>query len=347
MSTAPTIFFSAIGLNHPHIYAQVDMMLRAGAELVSFFAIEPELAGPFAKQYPQARRARTIPEILEDESIQLILSAAIPNERAPLGVTAMQHGKDFLSDKPAFTSLDQLVEARQVQAKTQRIYSVYFSERLENRATVKADEIVQAGAIGHVVQTIGLGPHRVGSTLRPDWFYCREQYGGILADIGSHQIDQFLFFTNSVQADVISAHVANYKFPQYPGLEDFGEILLHGDGGTGYIRVDWYTPDGLESFGDGRLTILGTEGYIELRKHCDIGGRPGGSHLFLVDHKEARHIDCSNVDLPCGRQLVHDIIHRTETVMPQAHAFLASELAIRAELHATRMGYLETENPQR
>jgi predicted dehydrogenase len=341
MNTNAPIRFSAIGLNHPHIYAQADMMLRAGAEFVSFFAVEPDLADPFAKHYPQAHRAGNIAEILENKSIQLVLSAAIPNERAPLGVAVMQHGKDFFSDKPAFTTLDQLDEARRVQAETKQFFWVYFSERLENRATVRAGELVQAAAIGRVVQTIGLGPHRIGSTARPEWFYHREQYGGILTDIASHQVDQFLFFTNSTQAEVVSSQVANYKFPQFPGLEDFGDVLLRGDGGTGYIRVDWYTPDGLECFGDGRLTILGTEGYIELRKYCDIGGRPGGHHLFLVDHKEARHVDCSDVDLSCGRQLVHDIIHRTETVMTQAHVFLASELGIRAELKAMRLGHLE------
>ena len=69
--------------------------------------------------------------------------------------------------------------------------------------------------------------------------------------------------------------------------------MLRGNGGTGYIRVDWFTPDGLNTWGDGRLTILGTDGFIEIRKNVDIGGRPGGNHLFLVDQKETRYVDCS------------------------------------------------------
>lgn len=344
MNAHPTIRFSAIGLNHPHIYSQVDMMLRAGTEFASFYAPEPDLADPFSQKFSQARRASSIADILEDESIQLVLSAAIPSERAPLGIAVMQHGKDYLSDKPAFTSLEQLDEARRVQAETNRICFVYFSERLENRATAKAGELVQAGAIGRVVQTIGMGPHRVGQIARPDWFYRREQYGGILTDLASHQVDQFLYFTNSTRAEVVASQVANYKFPEHPGLEDFGDMTLRSDSGTGYIRVDWYTPNGLNAFGDGRLTILGTEGFIEIRKYCDIGGRTGGNHLFLVDHNEARYIDCSDVDLPSGRQLVHDVIHRTQTMMPQAHAFLASELSIQAEHQAVRLGNLEKAN---
>jgi len=342
--TQPTIRFAAIGLNHGHIYGQVNLLLRAGAEFVSFYAKEPELIAQFAPKYPQAKQAHNIREILEDETIHLIVSAGIPCERAPLGISAMQHDKDFMSDKPGFTTFEQLDEARKVQAKTGRIYSICFSERFENRATVKAGKLVKAGAIGRVVQTIGLGPHQIGLFKRPDWFFKRDQYGGIITDIGSHQVDQFLFFTGSTQAEVVASQVANYKYPQYQELEDFGEMLLRGDGGTGYIRVDWYTPDGLDTWGDGRLTILGTEGYIEVRKYCDIAGRPGGNHLFLVDQKAVQYLDCNNVHLPYGQQLISDIINRTETAMSQAHCFLASELALQAQAQAQRLGNLQDES---
>lgn len=338
--TQPTIRFSVIGLNHGHIYGQVNLLLRAGAEFVSFYAKEPELIAQFAPHYPQARQAGSLAEILEDESVQLLVSAAIPYERAALGIAAMRHGKDFMSDKPGFTSLEQLAEARNVQAETGRIYSICFSERFENRATVKAGELVQSGAIGNVVHTVGLGPHQIRLSSRPDWFFKRDQYGGILTDIASHQVDQFLFFTGSTQAEVATAQVANYKFPQYPELEDFGEMLLRGNGGTGYIRVDWYTPDGLGTWGDGRLLILGAEGYIELRKYCDLAGRPGENHLFLVDQKGTHYVDCQAVDLPYGQQFVSDILNRTETAMSQAHCFLASELALHAEAGAQRLGNL-------
>jgi predicted dehydrogenase len=343
MTPKPTLRFSAVGLNHPHIYSQVNLLLRAGAEFVSFYAQEPELIAEFAPKYPQAKQSRSVEEVLEDESVQLIVSAAIPNERAPLGIAAMRRGKDFMSDKPGFTSLAHLAEARRVQQETGRIYSICYSERLENPATVKAGELAQAGAIGQVAQTVGLGPHRTRLSTRPDWFFRRAHYGGILTDIASHQVDQFLYFTGSTQAEVVMAQVANYKHPQYPEFEDFGDVLLSGNGGTGYIRVDWYTPDGLETWGDGRLTILGTEGYIEIRKYCDIAGRPGGNHLFLVDRQGTRYFDCNQVDLPYGRQLISDIINRTETAMPQAHCFLVSELALQAQAQARRLGHLKND----
>ncbi|OGO10533.1 MAG: oxidoreductase [Chloroflexi bacterium RBG_13_60_9] len=253
----------------------------------------------------------------------------------------MQHGKDYMSDKPGFTSLLQLTEARRVQHETGCIYSVCFSERFESPATVKAGELVQAGAIGRVVQTVGLGPHRINLPSRPEWFFRKNQSGGILADIASHQADQFLFFTGSTQATVAAAQVANYKFPQHTELEDFGEMVLRSDRATGYIRVDWYTPDGLSNWGDGRLILLGTEGFIEVRKYCDIAGKPGANHLFLVDHKGEQYFDCSTCELPYGPQLIADIRNRTETAVPQAHVYLASELALQAESQAARLGHLQ------
>ena len=337
-SQTPRIRFSVVGLNHGHIYGQTTSVIRGGGELVAFHAKEDDLAAEFAKRFPQAKRVQTEKEILEDNTIQLVVSASIPNERAPLGIRVMEHGKDFMVDKPGITSLAQLTAVRKVQKKTGRIYSILYSERLENRATVKAGELVHAGAIGKVVQTIGMGPHRMNLPTRPQWFFDKKYFGGIICDIGSHQFDQYLFFTGSTSAKILSSQVGNIHYPQYPGFEDFGDCMVQGNRGSGYIRVDWFTPDGLNTWGDGRLTILGTDGYIELRKNVDIAGRSGGNHLFLVNQKETQYIDCRDVDLPYGRLLVDDVVNRTETAMTQAHCFLATELTLLAQKNAVKMG---------
>ena len=335
---AALIKFAAIGLNHGHINGQVETVIRGGGELVSFYAKEPELIAAFSKRFPQAKLARSEKEILEDKAIQLVVSASIPVDRAPLGIRVMQHGKDFMSDKPGMVSLEQLEEVKKVQKQTKRIYSILYSERLENRASIQAGHLIKEGAIGKVVQTLGTGPHRMNPKSRPEWFFDKKAYGGIICDIGSHQCEQFLFFTGSKKADVLCSQVGNINNAQYPGIEDFGDATVRGDGGSGYFRVDWFTPDGLKSWGDGRLTILGTEGYMELRKNIDIAGREGGNHLFLVDKKEARYIDCGEVVLPYGEAFVQDILNRTETAMTQEHCFLATELALKAEKNAVVIG---------
>jgi len=338
-SSKPRLRFAVIGINHNHINSQVGAVLRGGGELVWLYAKEPDLVKDFQRRFPQAKLARSEDEVLQDSSVQLVLSSAIPAERAPIGIRVMQHGKDYMSDKPGITTLDQLAEVKRVQAQTRRIYSIMYSERFENQATVRAAELVKAGAIGHVVQTIGLGPHRMAPATRPAWFFEKPRFGGILCDIASHQADQFLYFTGSTRAEVVSAQVGNVHYPQYPNFEDFGDMMVRGDSGAGYIRVDWFTPDGLSTWGDTRLTVLGTEGFIEVRKNVDIAGRPGESHLFLVDQKETRYIDCSKVALPYGEQLVNDVLNRTETAMTQAHCYLATELVLKAQQQAQRLAF--------
>jgi predicted dehydrogenase len=337
--SSPKIKFAAIGFNHYHIFSQIEATMRGGGEFAAadLTGAQPDLGADFKKRFPNVKIVREEKEILEDPSIQLVLSAAIPENRAPIGLRVMKHGKDYMSDKPGIITLEQLAEVRKVQAETKQIYSIMYSERFENRATVKAGELVKAGAIGKVVQTVGLGPHRMNIKSRPEWFFDKKRYGGILCDIGSHQGDQFLYFTGSTKAEVVASQVGNVHYSQYPDFEDFGDVILRGNGGTGYIRNDWFTPDGLSSWGDGRLTILGTDGYIEVRKNVDIAGRPGGNHLFLVDNKQTEYMDCSNVELPYGPQLVSDVLHRTETAMTQEHCFLATEIMLKAQKQAQKL----------
>lgn len=335
----PRIKFSVIGINHAHIYSMVDAVTRGGGQLVSVYAKESDLLAAFTKKYPQVKLAKSEDEILNDKSIQLILSSAIPIDRAGIGIKAMQHGKDYMVDKPGIITLEQLEELRNVQKQTGRIYSIMYSERFENKATTKAGDLVKAGAIGKVIQTVIMAPHRISLTTRPPWFFDKKNFGGILTDIGSHQFDQFLFFTGSDHADILASQTGNVAHPKYPAFEDFGDVMLRGNGGAGYIRVDWFTPDGLNTWGDGRLTVLGTEGYIEVRKNADIAVHEGANHLYLVNNKETQYMNCNNVELPYGRLLVDDILHRTETAMTQKHCFYATELALKAQKAAQKLTY--------
>ncbi len=336
------IKFAVIGVEHNHILSITAAMLRGGGELV--YVYTPNTAYPkgladFKARYPQAKVARSEDEILNDPEIQLVCSALIPDQRAPLGIRVMRHGKDYLADKPGIVTLEQLAEVRKVIKETGRTYGILFSERLEVRAAIKAGELIKAGAIGKVVQTINIAPHQISAPTRPDWFWDASRYGGILCDIGSHQMDQFVYYTGSTVADVTASQVANVRYPQYPKFQDFGDMMVHGNAGAGYVRLDWFTPDGLGVWGDGRLFILGTEGYMELRKYADIDGRKGGNHLFVVDQKVQRYIDCKNVYLPFGPQFVADVVNRTHIAQDQTQALLATELVLKAQKNAKTLTF--------
>ncbi len=336
------IKFAVCGMSHDHIYGMVGAIQRGGGELVAAWGGEADKLASFTKRFPDVKIVKTQDEIVNDPSIQLVLSSQIANERAPLGIRVMKTGKDFLSDKPGMTTLEQLAEVRKTIAETKRIYGILYSERLEVKASVYAGVLVQQGAIGKVIQTINIAPHQViqgkgdagGGSGRPEWFWNPDQAGGILCDIGSHQVDQFLYYTGSKQAVVAESQVANVRHPDHPRFQDFGDMVLRGDRGLGYVRLDWFTPDGLGTWGDGRLFILGTDGYIEVRKYTNVAVSHQGNNLFLVDKKEARYIDCNNMPLPFGPEFVADIVNRTHVAQDQEECLLAAELVITAQKNA-------------
>lgn len=331
--------FAATHLDHGHINGQCNGLTEAGGQLKWVHDADSAKAEAMAARYPGAKVARSLDQILDDPEIKLVAAAAIPNLRGALGCQVMEAGKDYFTDKTPFTTLAQLDDAKAAVARTGRKYACYFSERLHVESAMFATELVQQGAIGRVIQVIGFGPHRLNAPSRPAWFFNKEQYGGILCDIGSHQFEQFLTFTGATDATITHAAVGNYANPDHPELEDFGEANLVGDNGaTNYIRVDWLTPNGLSTWGDGRMTILGTKGYIELRKYVDVGREKTGDHVYLVDDKGEHHLHVAGkVGFRFFGELILDSLNRTEKAMTQRHVFKAAELCLRAQAAARRL----------
>ncbi|KGE17130.1 Gfo/Idh/MocA family protein [Paenibacillus wynnii] len=331
--------FAAIALDHGHIYGMCNGLIEAGAQLKWVYDPDAEKVKSFIDRYPGVRAARSAEEILEDPGVRMVATAAIPSERGPLGLKVMGHGKDYFTDKTPFTTLEQLEAARVQSARTKQKYMVYFSERLHVESAIYAGQLIRQGAIGRPLQVIGLGPHRLNAANRPEWFFQREKYGGILCDIGSHHTEQFLYYCGCTDATVLHSKVANYNNSAYPELEDFGDATLVGDNGaTQYFRVDWFTPGGLGTWGDGRTMIMGTEGYIELRKYTDIGRSSTPDHVFWVD-SQGEHYEhvAGKIGYPFFGELILDSMNRTELAMTQAHVFKAAELCLLAQAKAIHL----------
>ena len=323
---------AVLGIDHGHIFDMLDEMIKEGCNCNHFWTEgSPLTLKEFNKKYPNIKRSENKSEILKDNKIDMILISSIPKDRAALSIEALKSGKDVMVDKPGCITLDQLDNLKRTVKETGKIWSVNFSERFHVAAVAKAEELVAEGKIGKVKQTMGTGPHRQGNYERPDWFYERESYGGIITDIGSHQIHQFLVFTNSDDVKITHALVENTTKKQLPGFQDFGEINLTGNGGHGYIRLDWFTPDALPTWGDGRLFILGDKGFIEIRKYTDLAKSNTGNHLYYANNEEVKHIDCKDVKLPYFRNLINDVLDRTESACSQELTYLTMELAIKAQ----------------
>ena len=334
------VTFGVVGADHRHIYHLIEGLLRAGAVCAGYVSAssDPKVVEGVQSRFPQLRAVDTAQELYENPAIDLIVTAAVPCERAGIAIQAMQHGKDVLTDKPGVTDRTQLQQVEAAVKATGRRFAICFSERMIVPSVATAHRLIEDGAIGEVVQTLGMGPHRLNAAIRPDWFFDKSQYGGILVDIASHQIDQFLVLTRSTDAEISHAAIGHLGRATRPDFQDFGEVALQSKTNLarGYIRVDWFTPEGLPTWGDGRLFITGTEGYIELRKYVDIEGRSGTDHLFLCDRQGTRYIDCSNEPITFFNKLVQDIQDRTETAISHAHAFTVCRLALDADAHALK-----------
>ena len=332
--------FSAVRLDHGHIYGMCNGLTEAGGTLKYVYDPDPRKVEAFLKAFPQAKAARSEEEALEDAGTHMIAGAAVTSERCALGLRAMACGKDYFTDKAPFTTLEQLSSAKQAVKDTGRKYMVYYAERLHDEGSILAGYIAHSGEIGKVVSVTGFGPHRLGAPGRPAWFFEREKYGGILCDIGSHQIEQYLYYTGEEDATVTSSRIANFDHPDYPELEDYGDCSLTGkNGSAGYFRVDWFTPDGLRTWGDGRMFIQGTEGYIEVRKYVNVASdRDGGGHVYVVNGKEEKYLNaCGVTGFPFFGELILDCLDRTERAMTQEHAFKAAELCLIAQENALRI----------
>lgn len=328
------ITLGVLGIDHRHIWGMLGNMAAQGCRCAGWWTAEPTPhEAMFKRDFPDVPR-RERDALLDDPGIDMILIAAVPQDRAGLAIAAMQAGKDVMVDKPGCTTPDQLAAIRDCVERTGRIWTVNFSERLEVPAVARAERLVAEGAIGTVKQVLGIGPHRQNLATRPDWFFRRQRYGGILCDIGSHQVDQFLHFTGSREVEIAHALVENTTRPEHPGFQDFGEMVLNGDRGHGYVRVDWFTPEALPTWGDGRLFLLGDEGSIEIRKYTDLAREPRGNQLFLVNGERLEQIDCTGEPLPYFPRLIRDVRDRTETAMSQAHVFRVMQIALAAQAQA-------------
>jgi predicted dehydrogenase len=328
-----------IGLDHGHIYGMCNGLKEAGADVKWVYDPDPKKVAAFRTKFPEAAAARSEAEILDDGAVRLVASASVPDQRCPVGLRAMDAGKHFFTDKPPCVTLDQVAAAREKVARTGLRYAVYYSERLHVESAVYAERLVKEGAIGRVVQVMGTGPHRISLAQRPEWFFHKNRYGGIIVDIGCHQIEQFLCYTGARDARVLHSAIANYNYKQYPEFEDFGQATLQADNGaSGYFRVDWFTPNGLGSWGDGRTVILGTDGYIELRKYLDVARTKEGDQVYLVNHEgESHHPVAGTVGFPFFGRLIRDCLDDTHEAYSQELFFKAIELAIVAQTRADRL----------
>lgn len=327
------------GLDHNHVFEIVDRLVKAGAEAACHVQ-----SGGFLEQYEGWQiesQPVTFDDMLADDSIDVIVTAAIPNRRADIALAAIAAGKHVVTDKPGLTTVAQLDAIRAAVAdRPGRPWTVLFTERYENRAIAEAVRLARSGTIGRIVHVIGAGPHTMWAKRRPDWFWDPEATGGIIVDIGSHQVDQFLSITGvgATEVSVVTAAVGNVASPGHPAMQDIGSMTLAAPGVVSDHRLDYLTAKGLGTWGDCRLTIVGLDGTIEARANVDVAGVEGAEHLIVVDGDGTRRVDISDVAVEWGEQLIADLADDGKRLMTQQHAIDVTDVCLRAQAAAGPWG---------
>ena len=329
--------FSVIGLDHGHIYGMVNGLLEAGADLGQVYDPDPDKVSAFLARYPQARAAASADEILASGAA-LIASAIRPDRRAALALAALDAGKHVFVDKPGFLLAEDLAALRAACSRTGKKYYIYYAERVHVEGAVCAEELIRGGAVGRVLNVVNLAPHRLNAPTRPDWFWDCAKNGSILIDIGSHQIEQFLTYSGSKTARIVHASMKNFANPAHPGFFDYGECALEGDSGaSGFFKVDWFTPDGMGAWGDGRTFVTGTEGCIEVRKYIDVARSQDADHVYFTDREGEHLIEAhGKYGFRYFGDIILDCLHGTDTAIDPDVTFEAMRLAIEASEIALR-----------
>lgn len=326
-----------VGLDHDHGLMLAGRLRLAGARIVAYAADgSRSRAALTAMALPGRVQARTAEAISEADDIDLVVTAAIPSARADIAVRALRAGKHVLTDKPGVTTADDLAAIDDAVTASGRRWWVLFGERFENRAVRQACARARLGDIGRVVSVLGLGPHRMGAAGRPAWFWDPAATGGILVDIGSHQVDQFLAATGADPdaVEVVTAAVGNVASPAHPHMQDIGMMVLRAGSAIGTHRVDFLSPAGLHTWGDGRLMLVGLEGTLEVRTNVDVAGRRGREHLIVTDRRGVRRIDVSATPVDWAARLLADVRDGSDTLLDHRHTLAVSRITLRAQAAA-------------
>ena len=300
-----SIKFAAIGLDHAHIFGMIARGSTRRRQLVAFHATDPAQIADFSKKFRDVKLASE-DEILNDKSIQLVAGAPIPDLRAPLGIRVMKAGKDYLADKPGITSLKQLADVRKAVKETGRKFAIMYSERLEVRSAVYAGELIKQGAIGRVVQTVNLAPHRVNAPS-PSRLVLRQ--GALRRHPLRHRLAPGRSIPLLHQQHEGQGRRRADRQRRVSAVPEVRRLRRHGDGrqrrhrlrARRLVHARWTCRPGATA-GCSSSAPRATSSCASTS--TSPRDSKGGNHLYIVDKKQARYIDCKNVQLPFGPQFV-------------------------------------------
>ncbi len=147
--------------------------------------------GRAQEKYPEVRTARTLDELLADESVGVCVVATPHPSHFELARRCLLAGRDVVVDKPFTVTSQEAEELMGLAKEKKRLLTVYQNRRWDGDfQTVR--KILEAGTLGRVVE-YEVKYERFRTELRPNSWRERDgPGGGMLFDLGPHLVDQAL-----------------------------------------------------------------------------------------------------------------------------------------------------------
>ncbi|MEF3304942.1 Gfo/Idh/MocA family protein [Paenibacillus sp. GYB003] len=276
--------FGIYGCQHGHIAAFIGEMTALGAECAGIY--EPEanaLAKRLSGQYgiPLLESA----EPLQDESIRIIGSSAINNEKIDVIEWCERYGKHIMLDKPIVTNRSALERLEAVVERGRIQVGILLTERFRP-AIAALKRNIEDGRLGRIVSITMRKPHKLSPASRHAWHFSKEQNGGLIIDLFIHDFDLLRWLTGQ-EIESIHSLLAKHTAPEHPTFFDTAgaQVLMRG-GTMAQLYTDWHTPDKSWTWGDGRIFVTGTAGCAELRLSGDPSTVANEELYFQITHEE-------------------------------------------------------------
>jgi predicted dehydrogenase len=249
-----------IGVAHPHVEYVLEELKRSDRKDYTLLGVQDsdvELAHHYAAPFGAPVFAQ-VNEILAERPDVAVIAGRYA-ERGTEAAAALRAGAHIIADKPLCTSLEQLNEVEQAVRVSGRSVTLLLEKR-GYPETLAAHEFIQTGGLGEIVGITSVGPHKLNPNTRPEWFFRRDEYGGIIGDLAVHDLDTALLF-----APAQSAQVRGWVRAVAPnGFAHYGVASVITPTTVISAEVSWLTPQASDVHGDYRMRVVGTRGTLEI-----------------------------------------------------------------------------------
>lgn len=245
-------------------------------------AVVQRMGDEAKKAYPEARIARSLDELLEMDTIRLVVICTPNQTHFPFALRCLEAGRDVVVDKPFTNTVQEAVELVQTAQRLGRVLSVYHDRRFD--ADFQAlRKVAASGELGRIVR-FEAHYDRYRPKRKPEaWREIPGPGSGVFADLGPHLLDYALTLLGIPERITADVRIERDGFE----TDDAFDVWLHYP----HSLVAMVSASMLNAVPRSRFVVLGTKGsYLKkefdplesaLREHV-----PGPGESWMLEQPE-------------------------------------------------------------